>query len=165
MKSILEVCLIALAMAAGTPSTVSQTAADVPMQRGVSVVLPATHNAIAVPDADKEDALVVTVTRYDRVWLGVNLLGIDTLAERVRSILSSRTDKTLYIKVDRQVAYATVVQVFDAVRTTGVEGITLLTSQRDADETGNLVTPKGLEMRIVEHRVNAKSSRSAEERP
>ena len=59
MKRIPEVCLIALSLAA---TTVAAQDPSIPMQRGVTVQMPATRNAVPVPSADEEDALVVAVT-------------------------------------------------------------------------------------------------------
>jgi len=123
--------------------------AEVPKQKGISVDLPPTINAVAVPDADKEDALVVTVTRDGSVYLGVNLTSTATLAEEVRNILSNRSQKTLYIKADARIRYASLVRILDSVRTAGVQGGTLLTAQRDSENHGTLVPPKGLEILIV----------------
>ena len=68
----------------------------------------------------------------------------------MRSILSTRKDKALYIKADARVPYARLVEVIDAVQKSGVEGLTLLTAQQDAADQGKrLVPPKGLQMRVV----------------
>ena len=68
----------------------------------------------------------------------------------MRSILSTRNDKTLYIKADARVPYARLVEVIDAVQKSGVEGLTFLTAQQDAADQRTLVSPKGLEMRVVQ---------------
>ena len=149
MKHLLEVCLVALTLAGSTPQIAAQPAAGVLKQKGITVDLPPTSNAVAVPDADKEDAVVVTLTRDGSVYLGVNLTSTATLAEEVRSVLSNRTQKTLYIKADSHISFASFVRILDSVRTAGVQGVTLLTTQRDSENPGPVVPPKGLEMLIV----------------
>lgn len=149
MKRLLEVCLVALTLAGSTPSIAAQSAAGVPKQKGITVDLPPTSNAVAVPDADREDAVVVTVTRDGSVYLGVNLTSTATLAEEVRNVLSNRSQRTLYIKADARIPYASFVRILDSVRTAGVQGVTLLTTQRDSENSGTVVPPKGLEMLIV----------------
>jgi len=124
--------------------------------------MPVTRNAAAVPSADKEDALVVAVTRDGRVYLSPGLTGgswLETdrispadLADKVRSEMAERADKRLYIKADARTPYGKVVAVLDAVRTSGVPGLTLLTDQRAPSEAGKLVTPTGLEMLMVSSR-------------
>ena len=123
---------------------------SVPLQRGVSVQMPVTSNAVVVPNADRQDALVVALTADGTAYLRGDPLPASALAERVSSILSTRNERTLYIKADGRVPYARVVEVIDAVQKSGVEGLTLLTAQPDtADQGKRPVAPKGLEMRVV----------------
>ena len=149
MQYSLEVCLIALSLAATTVVAQDPT---IPMQRGITVQLPATSNAVAVPSADKEDAFVVAVTRDGRVYLGTDLISPADLADKVKSEVATRADKRLYVKADARTPYANVVAVVDAVRTSGVRGLTLLTDQRGPSEAGKLVTPTGIEMLVVSTR-------------
>jgi biopolymer transport protein ExbD len=121
----------------------------VPLQRGVSVQLAVTSNAVAVPNADQPDALVVALTADGSTYLRADRVPTPDLADRVRSILSTRNDKTLYVKADARVPYARLVEVIDAVQKSGVEGLTFLTAQQDAADQGTgPVSPKGLEMRV-----------------
>ena len=149
MKCLKEVCLIALSLAATTVVAQDPT---IPMQRGITVQLPATSNAVAVPSADKQDALVVAVTRDGRVYLGTDLISPSDLAAKVKSEMATRADKRLYVKADARTPYANVVAVLDAVQTSGVQRLTLLTDQREPSEAGKLVTPTGLEMLVVSTR-------------
>jgi biopolymer transport protein ExbD/biopolymer transport protein TolR len=149
MNRILETYL-ALTMAT-SPAVVFAQSGVVPLQRGVSVQQPVTSNAVAVPNADKQDALVVALTADGSVYLAGNRLSAPALADRLRSILSTRNEKTLYIKADARVPYAHLVEVIDAVWKSGIEGLTLLTAQRDASDQGSRpVPPKGLELRVVQ---------------
>lgn len=142
-------CLVALTVGAGFVAVFAQSGVDVPRQRGVSVQLAVTRNAVAVPHADTQDALVVALTADGTTYLRGDQLPTPALADRVRIILSTRHDKTLYVKADSRVPYARLVEVIDAVQRSGVEGLTLLTAQRDAADQGNrLVLPTGLEMRV-----------------
>jgi len=150
----LDAYLVSLMMAA-IPGAVlaQQSAGTVPLQQGVSVQMAVTRNAVAVPNADTQDALVVALTADGTAYLRGDRLPTPALAERVRSILSTRNEKTLYIKADARVPYARLVEVIDAVQRSGVEGVTLLTAQQDPADQGNrLVPPKGLEMRVVNPR-------------
>src|ERR1700756_196069 len=151
MNYLLEVCLVALTLPTGiTPSVAAQSQAHTAqaMQMGISVELPVTSNAVPMPDADQEDALIVSVTDDGSVYVGVNPISSAALAEKVRGDLSNRTEKKLYIKAGARTPYANVVNVLDAVRTAGVEAPNLLTVQRDSSEPGTLVPPKGLEVLV-----------------
>ena len=144
-----------LLIVAAIPAAVfAQQAGGVqPLQRGVSVQMPVTRNAVAVPNADTQDALVVALTADGTTYLRGDRLSTPDLGDRVRSILSTRNEKTLYIKADARVPYARLVEVIDALQQSGVEGVTFLTAQQDAADQGNrLVPPKGREMRVVSPR-------------
>jgi biopolymer transport protein ExbD len=121
---------------------------NLPLQAGVSVQLPVTGTAVAVPKADNQDALVVALTADGVIYLGVGRVTASALTGRVKTLLSARSDKTLYIKADARVPYARVVEIIDAVHNSGVDALTFLTAQQDT--VGNRpVAPKGLEMRVV----------------
>ena len=146
-----DACLVTLMMAVIPGAVFAQQAGGiVPLQRGVSVQMPVTRNAVAVPNADTQDAVVVALTADGTTYLRADPLPTPALADRVRSILSTRNEKTLYIKADARVPYARLVEVIDAMQRSGVEGVTLLTAQQDAADQGNrLVPPKGLQMRVL----------------
>ena len=63
MKHLFEVCLVAFTLTASiTPLAAAQSPTEKPMQKGISVELAVTSNATPVPDVDKDDSLIVTVT-------------------------------------------------------------------------------------------------------
>jgi biopolymer transport protein TolR len=149
MNRILKAGLVSFTMAA-IPGAVLAQSGVVPLQRGVSVQQPVTSNAVAVPNADQQAAVVVALTADGSVYLRADRLSVPALADRVRSIVSTSNEKTLYIKADARVPYARLVEVIDAVWRSGIEGLTLLTAQQDASDQGTRpVPPKGLKMRVV----------------
>lgn len=151
MNYLLEVCLLVTLAAGATPAigAQSRTIAAQTMQKGISVELPVTSNAVAMPDADQEDALIVSVTDDGSVYFGVDPISPAALAEKVRDGLSNRTERKLYIKADARTPYANVVKVLAAMRTAGVEAPNLLTAQRDSSGPWPLIPPKGLEVLIA----------------
>ena len=149
MKRRMQACLVSLMVGAISGAVFAQSGGNVPLQRGVSVQLAVTSNAVAIPNADKQDALVVALTADGTRYLRGEPLPAAALADRVRSILSNRKDKTLYIKADARVPYARLVEVIDALQKSGVKGLTFLTAQPDAADQGRTpVSPKGLELRV-----------------
>ena len=149
MNCRLQACLVSLMVGAISGAVFAQSRVDIPLQRGVSVQLAVTSNAVAVPNADKQDAPVVALTADGSIYLRANRVSTPDLADRVRSILSTQKDKTLYIKADARVPYARLVEVIDAVQKSGVKGLTFLTAQQDAaNEARRPVSPKGLELRV-----------------
>jgi biopolymer transport protein ExbD len=100
------------------------------LQKGVSVDLAKTNNPIQMPDADKEDALLVAITRDGKVFFGADQIAPDQLTNKVKDRLSNRVDKTVYIRADARTKYGNVVEVVDNVRAAGVDQLGLLTEQR-----------------------------------
>jgi len=88
-------------------------------------------NTIAMQAADKEDAVLVAVTRDGRVFLspGNKQLTAETLPEKVRDLLTNKLDKTVFIKADARSRYEKVEDVIDNLRAAGVDQLGLLTEQ------------------------------------
>ena len=97
------------------------------LSKGVSVDLVKTVNPIAMQNADKEDAILVAVTRNGEVFLGSAKLPAADLPGRVKDLLVGRLDKTVFVKCDSRSRYEKVVEVVDNLRASGVDNIGLLT--------------------------------------
>src|SRR5690348_15714641 len=108
------------------------------LQKGAPVELVRTKNPIAMQAADKEDAILVAVTRDGRVWLspGNKQIGIEDLPSRVRDLLTNKLDKTVYIKADKRSKYEIVEDVVDNLRAGGVQDLGLLPEQIPQENKG-----------------------------
>ena len=153
MSYLLEVCLVVTLATAITPSATAQSQPGAPlaMQKGVSVQLPITANAIAIPDADQPDAVIVSITNDGSVYVGVDRVTFAALADAVKVALANRTENKLYLKADARTPYSNVVTVIDALRASGVEALTLLTAQPESPSPGTIVPPKGIRVRLISH--------------
>jgi biopolymer transport protein ExbD/biopolymer transport protein TolR len=101
------------------------------LQKGRSVDLAQTNNPIQMPDADKEDALVVAITHNGDIFFGDDKIPEpEELTPKVKDRLSNRPEKRIFIKADAYTKYKNVVEVVDAVRAAGVDQIGLLTERR-----------------------------------
>jgi len=100
------------------------------LQKGVSVDMAKVNNPAPMEDADKEDALLVSITRDGKVYFGTEQISIDGLTTKVKDRLTNRLDKRVYVKADMRARFGGVVQVVDSVRAAGVDDLGLLTDQR-----------------------------------
>jgi biopolymer transport protein TolR len=100
------------------------------LQKGASVDLAQTNNPVPMQDADKEDAVLVAVTRDGKVFLGSEQVVLDQITSRVKSALEKKTDKKVFVKSDARAKYGYVVDVVDNVRSAGVDQLGLLTEQK-----------------------------------
>ncbi len=99
------------------------------LSKGISVDMVKTRNPISMQGADKDDAVIVAVTREGRTFLGNVQMKPDELPSKVRDLLANRLDKMCYIKADARSRYDRVVEVVDNLRAAGVDQIGLLTEQ------------------------------------
>jgi len=102
-------------------------------EQKVSVTLAKTNSAIALNDANKQDAVVVAVTRDNKVYLGSDQVSMDTLGSKVADQVQNKTDKTVYFRADARSHYGTVEDAIDAVRTAGVEQVAFMTDNRESN--------------------------------
>ena len=108
------------------------------LQKGMTVDMARVENPEDMPNADKDDAVIVAVTRDGAIFLGSTKTEIDVVASQVRDLISGRMDKTVFIKSDGRAKYGEVVKVVDEVRSAGVDNVGLLT---DKVETGRTTPP------------------------
>jgi biopolymer transport protein ExbD/biopolymer transport protein TolR len=107
------------------------------LQNKVVIDMVAVVNPVAMPDADKEDAIVVAITRDGGVFLGQNKTSIDVLGNQVRDKLADNpANKTIYVRADARAEYLAVENAIDAVRTAGVEDVGLLMQKREGNPAG-----------------------------
>ena len=102
------------------------------LQKGVSVDLVKTNNPTLMPDADKEDSLLVAITRDGKIFFGSDQIKADDLTTKVKDRLTGRPDKRVFIKADANTKYGNVVEVVDNVRSAGVDQLGLLTEKNSA---------------------------------
>ena len=88
------------------------------------------NNPEKMPDADKEDALLIAVMRDGKVFFGKDPIAVADLTDKIRDRLANRTDKRVFIKADARAKFGNVVEVVDNVRSAGVDQLGLLTEQK-----------------------------------
>ena len=104
------------------------------LQNKVAVDMAKVDNPTSMPDADKEDAIVVAITRDGGVFLGQNKVAVTELGGLVRDKLSDKPGKTIYVRADARAQFLAVENAIDAVRTAGVEDVGLLTQKREGGQ-------------------------------
>jgi len=101
------------------------------LSKTVSVDKYRARNAVAMSDADKEDAVEVAVTRDGTVFLSPGTMKVqpEDLPPKVKDMLANRPVKTVYISADIRAKYGRVAEVVDNLRAGGVDDVGLLTEQ------------------------------------
>ena len=101
------------------------------LQNKVSVDMAKVDNPTSMPDADKEDAIVVAITRDGGVFLGQDKIAVSELGARVRDKIADKPGKTIFVRADARAQFRAVEDAIDAVRTAGVDEVGLLTQKRE----------------------------------
>ena len=99
------------------------------LQKGVSVDMAKTNNPSEMTEADKEDSILIAVSRDGRYYLNQDKVNIDDLTAKVSDLVSNRLDKMIFVKGDYRAKYGDVVKVVDNLRAAGVDKIGLLTEK------------------------------------
>ncbi|MDQ2840526.1 MAG: biopolymer transporter ExbD [Acidobacteriota bacterium] len=101
------------------------------LTKGVAVNKVKTRNDIKMQEADKEDAVLIAITRDGKVFLspGNLLIQPSDLSGKVKDLQTNRSDKTVYIQADARARFASVTDVIDNLRTAGVDQLGLITEE------------------------------------
>jgi biopolymer transport protein ExbD/biopolymer transport protein TolR len=99
------------------------------LSKGVSVEMVKTKNPIPMQAADKSDAVVVAITRDGNTFLGTTKTAPADLIQKVKDLIATRLDKTVFVKSDARAKYDKVVDVVENLRAAGVDQLGLLTEQ------------------------------------
>jgi len=103
------------------------------LQKSLPVDMARVNNAKEMQDADKDDAIIVAVTRDGTIYLKNTKITKDDITGQVKDMLSARLDKTVYVKSDARAKYGDVVAVVDEIRSAGVDQLGLLTEQNQQE--------------------------------
>lgn len=97
------------------------------LQRGVEVNLPVASRSQEI--ASERVFLDMPASYRDdrRVFIDKEPIRIDVLAERVRQIMLTRTDKTVYLRGDGSVSYQELMEVIDRLKEGGVLSVGMVT--------------------------------------
>jgi biopolymer transport protein ExbD len=135
MKSLLGASLIVLAMSSVVAA--QNPAAPVLQQQGVQVQMPVSSRAVAMPDADRADATVVTVTAEGELYSGADPIQVAALAGVPGS--------TVYVKADAGASYQKVLTVLSALKG---RQLVLLTEATVKAAPGKITPPYGVPLAL-----------------
>src|ERR1700756_2951750 len=70
------------------------------LQKTLPVDMASVENARDMQDADKDDAIIVAITRDGQTYLKNSKIAKDDLSGQIKDLISNRLDKTVYVKSD-----------------------------------------------------------------
>ena len=101
------------------------------LTKGLSVELAKVNNPSDMPDADKDDAVIVGISASGDVFIGSAKSDVTQIADQVRDRISNKLDKTVFVKSDGRAKYGDVVKVVDEIRSAGVDNVGLITDRAE----------------------------------
>ena len=90
---------------------------------GGGVDIPRVSHPAPMRAANREDAMILTITRDGKVFFGSDQIYGDDLAARIRAATQEGAERKIYIRADAHCRYATVKQALDSVRDAGIEKV------------------------------------------
>ena len=99
---------------------------------GVSEDLARVYRALTMERANREDAMVVTITRDGKVYFGSDPVEFDRLGQQIRDQLNIGTENKVYLKVDGRAKQAVVNRILAEVSAANIYKIAFLVEQRHA---------------------------------
>jgi len=100
------------------------------LQKGVSVDMAKATNTRDMADADKEDAVLIAITRDGKIYIGSDPFQMDQITTKVKDLIANKLDKTVYLKSYQNAKFKDVADVVDNIRAAGVDSVGLETEKR-----------------------------------
>jgi biopolymer transport protein ExbD len=118
------------------------------LRQGIRVQMPPASSTASMPEADNENAWIVTVTADGSLYFGTNPVTSAGLVNEMKVHPRNREQK-LYIKADARTPYADVEKALAAAHVDLFDESVLLTSPANSPQPGTMVSPKGLEVLLA----------------
>jgi len=112
------------------------------LQKGVSVDMANVTDPRDMQDADKDDAIILAVTRDGTLYLGNTKITKEDITGQIKDRIANKLDKTVYVKSDARAKYGDVVAAVDEIRSAGVDSLGLLTEKTKSNQKPAAVQPK-----------------------
>ena len=94
------------------------------MTQGVDVALP---EATAEPLPAENENLMISIDNKATIFINDVPVTVDDLNEKLKRIMSNRSDREVYLKADKDIPYGTVVRVMSEIKLAGVEKLGMVT--------------------------------------
>jgi biopolymer transport protein TolR len=94
------------------------------VQQGIDVQLP---QAAAKTISAQQEHLTLSLSKDQRIFINEMPVDLATLKEKLTSIFSQRTDKELFLRADKELAYGFVIKVIAEVKAAGIEKLGMVT--------------------------------------
>ncbi len=91
----------------------------------IPVDLPVVLNATSEPNALREDAILVSVTRDGRLYFRRDRIMLDDISNRISKAVQEGAEKRVYMEADSRARYRDVEVVLDQIRAAGITDVVI----------------------------------------
>lgn len=102
------------------------------MVQGVDIALPESRQAENL--ATEEEQLTISIEKNSRILINDYEVGLDLLKEKLEKIFETRSNRNVFLKADKNIAYGDVVAVMAEIKAAGVERLGMVTIVTDEPE-------------------------------
>jgi biopolymer transport protein TolR len=100
------------------------------MVQGIDVSLP---EATSEPLVSEKEPLIITINKNSQIFINDYEVTLGFLQDKLAKVLESRSDREVYFRADKEIAYGMVVQVMSEIKGAGVEKLGMVTIPLDSD--------------------------------
>jgi biopolymer transport protein ExbD len=101
------------------------------LQRGVEVKLPVSRRSDEISSERIFVDVPASFAKDRRVYLGKESVGMPALAERLRQVMVTRTDKQVYLRADSSLFVQSLIDVWGELKAAGIENVGIVTDVPD----------------------------------
>ena len=101
------------------------------LQRGVEVKLPVSRRSDEISSERIFVDVPASFAKDRRVYLGKESVGMPALAERLRQVMVTRSDKQVYLRADSSLFVQSLIDVWGELKAAGIENVGIVTDVPD----------------------------------
>jgi biopolymer transport protein TolR len=97
------------------------------LQSGIEVAVPRTRTVKEIT----EERLVISINREQQVFLNSDPVNINQIGAKIREKIRDPQGQSVYVRVDENVPFGAFATVMDAVKSSGISNVSIVTQPLD----------------------------------
>lgn len=98
------------------------------LQSGIEVNVPKTRTVKEIA----EERLVLTINKQQQIFLGNDPININNIGQKLREKFRDPEGQAVYVRADQDVPFGVFAMVMDAVKTSGISNVSIVTEPYEA---------------------------------
>ncbi|MGH7369653.1 MAG: ExbD/TolR family protein [Candidatus Methylomirabilaceae bacterium] len=95
------------------------------LQRGADVQLPTAR----MSDVKEQERITLTVTQDNRIFVNNEVVPRQNLEDRLKALAVRGGERVLYFRADARISYGLVIDIMDAIKSSGIETVGMITER------------------------------------